>query len=68
MLLTFTGLEGSFLLTAAGQFRSCTGFPFQVNRGFTTESSFDYIAGLAVGQRLYVGVGVEMGTSGKCGV
>jgi len=55
-------LERSFLLTAAGQFRSLTGFPFQVNLRFTTESRIDYIVSLEPGQHLYVVVCVEIVT------
>ena len=53
--------EFSFLLTAAGQLRSLTGFPFQMNLvRFITGSRIDYIVSLIVGQPQDIGVGVEM--------
>ena len=56
-------LERSFLLTAAGQFRSLDRIPFsgEVLR-FTTESRTDYIVSPEPGQRLYVVVYVEIVT------
>jgi hypothetical protein len=53
-------VERSFLLTAAGQFRSSTGIPFQVNLSIHHRSKPDYILHPPGGQPLYVVVSVEI--------
>ena len=54
-------MERSFLLTAAGQLRILTGFPFQPqSRDGGTMKFTHYSKGLLQGQRQYVGVTVQI--------